>query len=247
MCSVSFLPREDGFVLAMNRDERLSRLSALPPEVFERDGLAMLYPRELSGGTWTGINSAGMAFSLINWYSQPDCAFGNPVSRGEVVRALLSARNCEAAASLLGELPLKRMNPFRLMVVSASERSLTEWHSSGGDLERFTLPWKRHHWFSSGLDERKANQVRRRVCARIHGDSLDLPSLRKLHRSHAPKAGPFSLCMHRNDACTVSYTEISVRGPMATTYYVAGPPCSRSPRFKASLALEVAAVLRKVA
>ena len=25
MCSVSFLPRENGFVLAMNRDERLSR------------------------------------------------------------------------------------------------------------------------------------------------------------------------------------------------------------------------------
>jgi hypothetical protein len=247
MCSVSFLPREDGFVLAMNRDERLSRLSALPPEVFERDGLAMLYPRELSGGTWTGVNSAGVAFSLINWYSQPDCAFGNPVSRGEVVRALLSAPNPEAAASLLEELPLKRMNPFRLMAVGLSERSLTEWHSSGGDLERFTLPWKRHHWFSSGLDERKANQVRRRVCARIHGDSLDLPSLRKLHRSHAPKAGPFSLCMHRNDACTVSYTEINVRGPMASTYYVAGPPCSRSPRFKASLGLDDAAFLRKVA
>ena len=67
MCSVSFLPREDGFVLAMNRDERLSRASALPPEVFERDGLAMLYPREMSGGTWIGVNSAGAAFSLINW------------------------------------------------------------------------------------------------------------------------------------------------------------------------------------
>ena len=247
MCSVSFLPRDDGFVLAMNRDERLSRVSALPPEVFERDGLAMLYPRELSGGTWIGVNSAGMAFSLINWYSQPDCAYSNPVSRGEVVRALLSARNGATAASLLGELPLKRMNPFRLMVVSPSERSLTEWRSSGGDLERFTLPWKRHHWFSSGLDERKANQVRRRVCARTHGDSFDLPSLRKLHRSHAPKAGPFSLCMHRNDACTVSYAEINVRGTMATTHYVAGPPCSRSPRFKESLALDVEAGLRKVA
>ena len=247
MCSVSFLPREDGFVLAMNRDERLSRLSALPPEVFERDGLAMLYPRELSGGTWIGVNSAGAAFSLINWYSQPDCAYGNPVSRGEVVRALLSARNCAAAASLLGELPLKRMNPFRLMVVSLAERSLTEWHSGCGDLEPFDLSWKRHHWFSSALDEGKANQVRRRVCARIHGDFFDLPLLRKLHRSHAPTAGPFSLCMHRDDACTVSYTEINVRGAMATTYYVAGPPCSRSPRFKASLGLDVAAVLRKVA
>jgi hypothetical protein len=246
MCSVSFLPREGGFVLAMNRDESLSRVSALPPEVFTRNGLAMLYPRELSGGTWIGVNSAGMAFSLINWYSQPDCANGNPVSRGEVVRALLSARNSTAAASLLRELPLNRMNPFRLMVVSPSERSLTEWRSSGSDLEPFTLPWKRHHWFSSALDEGKANEMRRRVCSRVHGESFDLSSLRKLHRSHAPKAGPFSLCMHRNDACTVSYTEINVHGPVASAYYVAGPPCSHSPRFKASLGLDPA-VLRKVA
>ena len=247
MCSVSFLPREDGFVLAMNRDERLSRVSALPPEVFERNELAMLYPRELSGGTWIGVNSAGMAFSLINWYSQPDCAFGNPVSRGEVVRALLKARNCRAAASLLHELPLKRMNPFRLMIVSLFDHSLTEWHSGGGALEPFTLSWRRHHWFSSSLDEARANQTRRRTCVRVHGDSLDLPLLRKLHRSHAPKAGPFSLCMHRNDACTVSYTEINVRSPMASIYYIAGPPCSRSPRFKGSIGLDVAGALRKVA
>jgi hypothetical protein len=247
MCSVSFLPRNDGFVLAMNRDERLSRVSGLPPGEHRRDGLLMLYPRELSGGTWIGVNSTGMAFSLINWYSQPDCAHGTPLSRGEVVRTLLSARDSKAAGTLLRELPLKRMNPFRLMAVSLAERSLTEWHSGCGDLEPFDLSWKRHHWFSSSLDEGKANQVRRRVCARMHGDFFDLPLLRKLHRSHAPTAGPFSLCMHRDDACTVSYTEINVRGAMATTYYVAGPPCSRSPRFKASLGLDVAAVLRKVA
>ena len=247
MCSVSFLPRADGFVLAMNRDESLARLSGLPPEVHGRDGLLMLYPRERSGGTWIGVNSAGVAFSLINWYSQPDCVRGNPVSRGEVVRALLSARDRNAAASLLEGLPIERMNPFRLIVVSLSERSLTEWHCARGDLELFDLPWKRHHWFSSGFDERKANQMRRRVCARVDNDSLDLPLLRKLHRSHAPKAGPFSLCMHRNDASTVSYTEINVRGQLATAYYIAGPPCSRSPKFKASLRLETVGVLRKVA
>jgi hypothetical protein len=247
MCSVSFLPRGDGFVLAMNRDERLSRSSALPPEVLERDGLGALYPRELSGGTWMGINRAGMAFALINWYSQPDCADGNPVSRGEVVRALLSDRNRATAARLLQELPLQRMNPFRLMVLSPSDRSLTEWRSACGDLGPFVLPWKRHHWFSSGLDEEKANEMRRRVCARMLRDPVDLPSIRRLHRSHAPKAGAFSLCMHRSEACTVSYTEITLRDAMATMYYIAGPPCSKSPRFKASLPLDFADPLRKVA
>jgi Uncharacterized conserved protein len=93
MCSVSFAPDDDGFILAMNRDERLSRGAALPPEVFERDGLAVLCPRETTGGTWIGVNSARMAFSLLNWHSKPDCVTQNPVSRGEVVRTLLQTRS----------------------------------------------------------------------------------------------------------------------------------------------------------
>jgi Transport and Golgi organisation 2 len=247
MCSVSFLPRDAGFVLAMNRDERLSRGYALPPEALTREGVSMLYPRELSGGTWTGVNSAGMAFALINWHSQPDRACGSPVSRGEVVRALLAARSDKQSASLLRQLPRERMNPFRLMIISLSESSLVEWRWNGDSLESLALPWRRHHWFSSGLDEARANDVRRAQCARVPGDSVDLPLLRKLHRSHAPKAGPYSICMHRSDARTVSYTEINVQSPVASAYYIAGPPCSRAPRFEGSIDLKRASQLRKVA
>ena len=238
MCSVSFVPRDDGFVLAMNRDELLSRESALPPEVLWRGRLAVLCPRECSGGTWIGVNSAGMAFSLINWHSQPERVCGDLISRGEVVRALLSARGANSAASILKELPLKRMNPFRVIVVSLDERSLIEWRSGRDALEFSSLSWTRHHWFSSGLDEARANIIRRGVCSRVADDSLDVSSLRKLHRSHAPKAGPFSLCMHREDAGTVSYTELSVSGRMASMYYIAGPPCSGVERFDGALGLD---------
>jgi hypothetical protein len=247
MCSVSFLPRDDGFALAMNRDELRSRASALPPERLWRGKLSVLCPRESGGGTWIGVNSAGMAFSLINWHSQPDCECRDPVSRGEVVRALLSAPDCKAAALFLKELPLGRMNPFRLIMVSLPQTALSEVRSHSGALEFHSLPWRRHHWFSSGLDEAEASRVRRRTCARIPGDSLDLPVLRKLHRSHAPKKGAFSLCMHRDDARTVSYTEINASGSMASMYYIAGPPCSQSPRFQESLGLDVATVLGKIA
>ena len=49
--------------------------------------------------------------------------------------------------------------------------------------------------------------------------------LRRLHRSHSPKAGPFSTCMHRADAATVSYTEVTVSGREALIRYHAGAPC----------------------
>ena len=53
--------------------------------------------------------------------------------------------------------------------------------------------------------------------------------LRRLHRSHAPQAGPFSACMHRTDAATVSY-RVAVSSRRATMRYRAGtPPDARTP------------------
>jgi hypothetical protein len=238
---VSFLPRENGFVLAMNRDELLSRVPALPPRLNLRGELTVLCPSEPGGGTWIGINSAGMAFSLINWHSQSDRTGDGTISRGEVVRALLSARSSKSAASILRKLPVKRMNPFRVMTISLREGLLSEWRSGSDALEFLSLPWARHHWFSSGFDEAKANQIRRQVCLQISDDSLDVTALRQLHRSHVPEAGALSLCMHREDAGTVSYTEISVCHQTVSMYYIAGSPCSHARRFNEVLALDSAA------
>jgi hypothetical protein len=245
MCSVSFVPRNDGFILAMNRDELISRGTALPPEIQSRGSLELLCPRETGGGTWIGINSAGMTFSLLNWHSQPNRHSGELISRGEVVRALLSAHTSASAASLLRRLPVKSMNPFRVTVISLTERSLHEWRSGGETLESTSLPWARHHWFSSGLDEAMVDKVRRQVCSRISDDMLDLSALRDLHRSHLPTAGGFSICMHRKDAGTVSYTEIEVRKQKASMLYVPGPPCAASPPFRASLTLDAPPVLSR--
>lgn len=245
MCSVSFVPRADGFVLAMNRDERISRGLAMPPAVHLLGRLAVLCPREPGGGTWIGVNSAGMAFSLINWHSQPDRDVADLISRGEVVRRLLSARDCHTAASILENIPVRRMNPFRIIIMSLPERSLAECRSGNDGLKLASLPWRRHHWFSSGLNEAEADKVRRAVCSQVPDESLDVAALRKLHRSHLPQAGAYSLCMHREDARTVSYTEIDVMGHTASMRYLTGSPCSPSARFDNFITLEAAAVERR--
>jgi len=239
MCTVSFLPSNDGFHLAMNRDEQLSRMAALPPEVFTHGALRALYPHELNGGTWVGVNEAGLALALINWYSQPQSKSGKIASRGEVIPALLAADTMVEVGELLASLDVGAMNPFRLIVASSRERSLREWRSSGGALDTVMFPWKRAHWFSSGFDEAEANRVRGLTCARAA--RLSQPDsaawLRKLHASHYPAKGAFSICMHRIDACTVSCTELSVNAAAAAMTYSAGPACQRGPRFAKTLRL----------
>lgn len=225
----------------MNRDEQLSRMTAKPPDYFRQRGLAALYPHEIGGGTWIGINEAGMTFALINWYSQPQRPASETSSRGTVIPELLGTENSGEAEKALQGLSVHQMNPFRLILVSPAEQCLQEWRSDGTSLERTVLSWKKHHWFSSGFDEAEANRVRRLTCQRAAAESGadSLSWLRRLHRSHHPGKGAFSMCMHRMDARTVSYTEISVSGSAAIMVYHDGPPCMQGMHLTKSLRLRL--------
>jgi hypothetical protein len=59
--------------------------------------------------------------------------------------------------------------------------------------------------------------------------------LRRLHRSHRPEIGPYSICMHRDDAATVSYTEIVVSRGISRMRYESGPTCKPTAQSISSL------------
>ena len=69
MCTVSFIARQQGYALAMNRDEKLARVAGLPPKKSIVSGRAVLAPSEPGGGTWIALNDCGATLALINWYS----------------------------------------------------------------------------------------------------------------------------------------------------------------------------------
>lgn len=242
MCTVSFLPTLQGFYLAMNRDEKRDRAPALAPAVVELGSRRAIFPRESTGGTWISANDAGVCLSLINWHrikSQPKHEL---VSRGIVVRELAGKSTTNEIANGVTRLPLRRLRPFRLITIVPEERRVAEWRWNLECLTVHNHEWQRQHWFSSGFDERRAEIERQRVCdaavaggddpgngsirAGVNATGYSLKWLRQLHRSHVPKRGAFSICMHRADASTVSYTEITVSKQRATMRYKSGPSCS---------------------
>jgi hypothetical protein len=226
MCTVSFVPKANGFYLAMNRDEKRSRATALPPKVFDLSDRRVIYPRELSGGTWIAVNDSGVCLALVNWHRIEREPVNRIVSRGRVITALAGKANSADVANGLRGLRLQATRPFRLIAIIPADKAITEWRWNLERLSKHKHPWRTQHWFSSGFDERKAESVRRSTCERR--PTTDINQLRALHRSHAPRRGPFSICMHRDDAATVSYTEIKVEDGKITMYYKPGPPCSCS-------------------
>lgn len=227
MCTVSFIARKRGYLLAMNRDEKLSRIKALPPETVSIDGRRIIRPSEPGGGTWIALNDAGVTFALVNWYSVNAGVETNSVSRGTVVNAVAAQISADSASQILRELPLTRLNPFRLIGIFPEQKEIFEWQWNLKIMIRRKLPWKSQQWISSGFDEPAAQRMRSQTfnLALRQKGAGSLGWLRRLHRSHTPLCGPFSTCIHRADAATVSYTEIVATDRLARMAYCSEAPC----------------------
>jgi hypothetical protein len=227
MCTVTFSPRKRGYALAMNRDEQLTRAIGLPPAVSVINGRRVLAPSEPSGGTWISLNESGVTFALINWYAISSKVKAKSVSRGQVVKAVSSLTTALSVAEALKQVPLPRINPFRLVGIFPAGNEVVEWRWDLKKLVRKKLPWCLQQWISSGLDEPQAQRLRGKVfqAAAVQKSAGSLGWLRRLHRSHAPIIGPFSTCMHRADAATVSYTEVTVSSRITSMRYFGGAPC----------------------
>ena len=212
----------------MNRDEKRDRSATLSPAIVETESHRAVFPREPTGGTWISVNDVGVCLALINWHRIERNPKNNILSRGLVVRELVGQSTADEVAASLKRLPLRNLRPFRLIVISPDDRRVTEWRWNLERLTRRNHKWQRQHWFSSGFDENRAEVERAKICvsASVNATGCSLKRLRRLHRSHAPERGPFSICMHRADAATVSYTEVSVTENSASMRYASGPPCT---------------------
>jgi hypothetical protein len=227
MCTVTFIARRRGYCLGMNRDEKFVRPAGLPPSNMQVNGQTVLCPSEPGGGTWIALNDSGASLALINWYSVTTRVKRHPLSRGEIVKTVSATTSPDAAYARLRGLPLGHVNPFRLIGIFPATSQIHEWRWDLQRLGRKKHPWKTQQWISSGFDEPTAQRVRNRTFQRAlrQQSAGGTEWLRRLHRSHKPQPGPFSTCMHRADAMTVSYVEIAVSASRVAMSYHPGPPC----------------------
>lgn len=230
MCTTTFWPGPDGYRLGMNRDERRTRVRALPPVLESFPDVSVVGPSEPGGGRWISLNSAGVTYFLVNWYSVPHAPMASAISRGAIVSELRQRCDLRAATRCFAAFSLDRFLPFRAGAVFAAERVVVEWSWNSRTLEIRHLPWVPTAWISSGANEAHAQRVRQGAIERYAGrcSNTGRGFVGDLHSSHEPVAGADSVCMHREDAVTVSFTEIDWKnGVGGTLSYWDGSPCLR--------------------
>jgi hypothetical protein len=98
MCSLTYIPHEDGYILSHNRDEIPSRNSSSALETQESDGGRFYFPQDLkAGGTWMGAHEKGWSACLLNGGKNDYIrSLAYSQSRGKVIIDFLNDLNLKA-------------------------------------------------------------------------------------------------------------------------------------------------------
>ena len=233
MCTLSWIRQLDGYHVFFNRDERRTRAPGLSPEPGEHGGIRWLAPRDgESHGTWIGSNHRGVTLAILNrWHESPVSNDGPWTSRGLLVRDLLEAPSQHEVARRLEATDLRVYQPFTLAAFETGmDVSVFAWTGRGS--VRDQVGESGMVLTSSGFDQ-EAVMRRAELFTRFADPRPE--QFEAVHAGHEPERGPLSVCMHRPEAETVSYTRIDVGSAQVVMTYVPGAPGETTDRIVTTL------------
>lgn len=226
MCTVSVVPTADGFRLACNRDERRTRPTACGPRLHRTGAHQALWPVDpQSGGTWIGVNDAGLAMVLLNRHPRNAPVCTPTHSRGVLIPRWLGVARIEtvvarARAELGSSGGDMQFEPFTLVMIQRHDVATVDYR--GGRMaiarRRLTRPVM---FTSSSLGDELVDRPRRRLfAALVESSRRPLAAQAQFHRHRWPDRQQISVRMTRTDAATVSYTTIDVCGETIAIEYL---------------------------
>ncbi|MDX1388388.1 MAG: NRDE family protein [Acidobacteriota bacterium] len=240
MCTVAFIPDADGgYILGHNRDELRARARGLPPARFERCGMSFLAPRDPDGGgTWIGVNASRMTLCLLNAAERdPTRLPAEPRSRGLLLWDVLPLGSADGVDARLEE-TRKRLAGIRAFHMVAAlpgarggEAVSVHWTWDGERLARERREGATMY-VSSSYDQTAVEHERGKAWERLGADHRrpDEPALVRWLASEGETPGPFTVCMERPNAMTVSRTLVIASAGGVEMRYLDGPPCDRAAR-----------------
>ena len=215
MCTVSYVPYKNGFVLTSNRDENPLRVTKLPKKIELANGTVITTPRDiLEGGTWIAMDENGRAACLLNGAFLKHIRQSNyRKSRGHFVIEAFEASDFD---DYLTAVFLENIEPFTLLLIEPKKIYKLVWDGSkkyvwelSADTVHLwsssTLYTSMHHvekeiYFINALKQKGFDKEK---ILEIHGKDYDTPFI-----INQPKVK------------TVSITQLSYSGENTSLVYI---------------------------
>jgi len=211
MCTITFIPKiNNDFVLTSNRDEAPGR-KTFPPEIYEEDGVKLLYPKDaVAGGTWIGASDKKRIVCLMNggFVAHKREAFYRK-SRGLVVKDLLKSANLKKE---IENYDFCGIEPFTTVLIEwETEVQLLQLVWDGETYHFSEEPLAPHIWSSSPLYPENLKKKREQWFSAFLLETIK-PSeeeLLQFHKTAGEGDLNSNLIMDRGFIKTKSITQIS--------------------------------------
>lgn len=225
MCTMTWFVDAHGYQLFFNRDERLTRQRAQEPALFHANGVQYMSPTDTdAGGTWIAVNEYGVTVCLLNHYQfEQISTYKNWISRGEIVRRFATTDQLVLAEKRFLKMSLTDFRAFRMFLIEPSgDNCLMVWDGHTARVEHNVTAPKS----SSSVDAKHVKEARKKLFAELQlASSTTTQDYLNFHASHLPARSKESVCMHRDDAKTVSFSFIQVNQDQVSFRYADGSPC----------------------
>jgi len=220
MCTVTFVPLKNGFVLTSNRDEKIAR-PTVSPKIYGENGIKLLYPKdEKAGGTWIVAKNDGTCIVLLNGafenhHKKPDYA----KSRGVILMEMIKAPK---PMSYFSSINLKGVEPFTLIVFQNNKLVELKWDEK----EKYAIPHSilaSHIWSSSTLYNQEQRTLRKQWFEDFMQQNNNLSSEKVLsfHKNTQPENAEFGLVINRDEITkTLSITQLLTQNNLVEMTYV---------------------------
>ena len=230
MCTVTWLRERGGYTLLCNRDELLSRKTALVPAVKQHGGVRFIAPEDGDyGGAWIAVNQFALSVCLLNRYQDSGADGTNHTSRGLL---LLDMAECSSGAEVLRKVravDLIRFQPFSLLALEPDRDALViEWTGSTCSIRdegESAMPLSSSSYKTASVIEARRSCFEQLTTGRSR---LDAATLFRFHASHSPGRSAYSPCMHRENSRTVSFSSIKATRDAVEFRYHPDSPCTIS-------------------
>ena len=236
MCTLTWFNTDQGYEVFFNRDEQRARKVAIPPQRFLDKNVEVIIPTDPDGGgSWISVNQHGMTLCLLNYY-QGTIPRRPLISRGLLLRSLARLAEINEVTQQLLDIDLGQYAPFTLVVFQPQQS--TQFVNTFHDVNELCFCWDGEELTNSQpANFMTSSSVKfDEVCKsrqRVFSDSISKKTADQhlfFHKGHDQIQGQNqpnfrSVCMHREDAKTVSFSHIQVSDSAISFDYINGSPC----------------------
>ena len=213
MCTVTYIPTSTGFYFTSSRDERASR-DTLIPAVYEREGIKLVYPRDLkAGGTWIASSLEGRTACLLNGaFVNHEKKDSYSRSRGLILLESFSYKNVDQFSN---EVDLENVEPFTLLLLDINSGELESFKEFRWDGEKKYLKeiemstsqiWSSATLYNSNVQQKR--KVLFNQWLHKHSDFEDAMILDFHNRKHGLANSEDLLMKGEGDLMTLSISQI---------------------------------------